>query len=83
MIRTRELYRIAVVNHLSQYDSRFSENLIDIIISVMQTRDNIIIGGSFAKSVCENDLYGCIAYGDAECIENLKIIVVAYHNCFI
>lgn len=56
-------------------------HIIDIISSVMMTRDNVgYPGGGFVQSVVDNDLYMAIVRADIECYHNLKVIVAAMGN---
>jgi hypothetical protein len=76
----RELYREAVIDWLMRNEYNTTEHIIDIIISVLMTRDSVLIGGDFAKAVCNNDLRGVVSKADTEVFENLKKIMSAYHN---
>jgi hypothetical protein len=75
-----ETYRAAVVEWLGRNQYRVTEHIIGIIVSVLTTRDDVMIGGSFAKAVCDNDLFGVARCADKEVFENLKTILSAYHN---
>lgn len=75
-----EIYRTAVVEWLGKNQYRASEHIIDIIISVLFTRDDVQIGGQFAQALCNNDLFGVSRFADTEVFENLKTIILAYHN---
>lgn len=60
-----------------------SEHIINIIVSVMRTRDGIgPMGGSFVQSVVNNDLYGALVRADNECLKHIKLIVLSKNNCF-
>jgi hypothetical protein len=52
----RDSYREAVVHFLNRYKEQASEHIIDVMISVMMTRDGKLMGGSFVKAICNNDL---------------------------
>ena len=53
-----------------------SPHIIDIVSSVMMTRDGVgYPGGGFVQSVVSNDLYGAMCRADSECYANLKVIV--------
>jgi hypothetical protein len=80
MDNQRELYRKAVIDWLSRNDYTISEHIIDVIISVLMTRDKVLIGGSFAQAVCNNDLREAVNRADTEVFDNLKKIMSAYHN---
>jgi hypothetical protein len=76
----REVYRSAVIDWANRNQYVLDEHIIDIIISVLFTRDSVLIGGSFAQSICNNDLFGAFRYADKEVKANLQYIISAYHN---
>lgn len=86
MENQRNLYRNAVIDWLIRNEyTTISEHIIDVIISVLMTRDKVLIGGSFVQAVCNNDLREAVNRADTEVFENLKLIMSAYHNisnCF-
>ena len=85
MDNQREIYRKAVIDWLTRNEYTASEHITDIIISVLMTRDKVLIGGSFAQAVCNNDLREAVNRADTEVFDNLKKIMSAYHNisnCF-
>lgn len=65
------------------YDVQVSDHIIDVMASVMMTRDEYLIGGSFAMSVVRNNLYEALTRADEECQKNIKIIVLCNRNCFL
>lgn len=75
-------------NAASEFVKRYeeenvSEHIINIIVSVMKTRDGIgPIGGSFVQSVVNNDLYGALVRADKECLKHIKLIALSKNNCF-
>lgn len=61
-----------------------SPHIVNIIASVMMTRDKAgIAGGGFVQSIVDNDLHGAIARADAECYQHLKLIVSANQNAYL
>jgi hypothetical protein len=73
-----------VRDFVKRYDVEVSDHIIDIIVSVIRTRDGIHpIGGSFVQAIVKNDLYDAVTRGDNDCIKNLKIIAIAHRNCFV
>ena len=72
-----EKYYQASEKFAQSYQLTPSAHIIDVIASVMMTRDNVQQGGSFVQSVVKNDLYGAISRADSECLANIKIIVLA------
>lgn len=79
----RNRYRTAVVHFLNRYEKQVSEHIIDIMISVMMTRDNVLQGGSFVQSIVGNNLREAVSRADDDCINNLKIITICCHNCYV
>lgn len=58
-----------------------SPHTINIVSSVMMTRDNVgYPGGGFVEAVVSNNLYLAISRADMECYHNLKVIVAAMDN---
>jgi hypothetical protein len=83
MNKTYQEYRDAVVRFLNDYEETVSEHIIEIMISVMMTRDNLIQGGSFVQAVVDNNLRKTVSRADAECIKNLKIIALCANDCYV
>jgi hypothetical protein len=65
------------------YGLEVSDHIVNIIASVMMTRDNVLHGGSFVNYVIQNDLRGAILHADDEVLKNIKIIVLAKENAFV
>jgi len=80
---TRDSYRQAVVHFLNRYNEQVSEHIIDVMISVMMTRDNVLQGGSFVQAIVGNNLREAINRADADCSNHLKIITICAHNCYV
>ena len=60
-----------------------SEHIINIIVSVMRTRDGVgPIGGGFVQSVVNNDLCGAVVRADNVCLKHIKLIALSKNNCF-
>jgi len=60
-----------------------SEHIINIIVSIMRTRDSIgPVGGGFVQCVVNNDLYGALVRADNECLKHIKLIALSKNNCF-
>lgn len=79
----REDYEKVARKFVSGWKKEVSEHIIDVIISVMMTRDNVQQGGSFVQSVVANDLYTALTRADDDCYDNIKIIAMANRNCFV
>lgn len=82
--KQRELYVEAAKQHLHNYGTyTYSEHIVDIIVSVMMTRDDVMKGGSFVEAICNNDLRGAISRADGDCINHLRVIALAHPFAFI
>ena len=79
----REKYEKRAIQFANEWKEEVSDHIIDVIISVMFTRDKVLDGGSFVQSVCNNDLYQAVCRADNDCINHLKLITLAKHNCHI
>ena len=51
------------------------DHVCDIAASVMMTRDNVLIGGSFVRAVIDNNLEQAVNRADSVCIRNLVFFV--------
>jgi hypothetical protein len=76
-------YNKAVLNFLERYEESVSEHIIDVMKSVMMTRDKVQEGGSFVQAVVDNNLYQAISRADKHCINNLRIITACANHCYI
>lgn len=74
-------YYERVKEFAKEYDETPSNHIIDIMASVMMTRDGFLKGGGFVESIVNNDLYGAINKGDRECLQHLKLIVATCRYC--
>ena len=79
-----KLYK-AAIDFVKRYESEnVSEHIINIIVSIMRTRDGIgPVGGSFVQCVVNNDLYGAMVRADGECLKHIKLIALSRNNCFL
>ena len=80
---TRDSYRQAVVHFLNRYNEEVSEHIIDVMISVMMTRDNVLQGGGFVQAVVANNLKESISRADTECGKHLRIISLCCSFCYV
>lgn len=83
MNKTYNAYKDAVVRFLNDYEETASNHIIEIMISVMMTRDNLIQGGSFVQAVVSNDLRKAVTRADKECTAHLKIITLCANDCYV
>jgi hypothetical protein len=80
----REQYRERAIQFAKEWREDVSEHIIDIMVSIMATRDkSSYAGGSFVQSVVNNDLFGAINRADSECSKHLKLLVVCNANCYL
>jgi hypothetical protein len=83
MNKTYNAYKEAVVRFLNDYEETASNHIIEIMISTMMTRDNLIQGGSFVQAVVNNDLRKAVTRADKECTAHLKIITLCANDCYL
>ena len=82
--KKRERYVEAAKKHLHDYGTEnYSDHIVDIIVSVMMDRDDVMQGGGFVQAICNNDLRGAISRADDECINHLRVIALAHPFAFI
>jgi len=79
----RQKYEQRAIEFANEWQEEVSDHIIDVIVSVMFTRDKVQDGGSFVQSVCNNNLYQAICKADNDCIKHLKLITLSYYNCHI
>jgi hypothetical protein len=61
-----------------------SEHIIDVMVSIMCTRDKTSnAGGSFVQAVVNNDLYSALSKADADCRKNIYLLAMCKENCFL
>lgn len=88
-IRSTENYKKRVLEYieLNEY-SDVSTHMVNILVSVMMTRDGgfnagSFVGGSFVSAVVKNDLKNTIRYGSEETHKHLKLIINVCDNCYL
>ena len=82
--KKRERYVEAAKKHLHDYGTEnYSDHIVDIIVSVMMDRDDVMQGGGFVQAICNNDLRGAISRADDDCINHLRVIALAHPFAFI
>jgi hypothetical protein len=79
----RDSYRMAAVHFANRYNEQVSEHIIDVMISVMMTRDNVLQGGGFVQAVVANNLKESISRADTECGKHLRIISLCCSFCYV
>jgi hypothetical protein len=81
--KKREEYRNKSIEFAKMYEETPTEHVLDIMVSVMMTRDKVLMGGSFVQSIVLNQLYEAITRADVECLRYLKLITLTNRLCFI
>lgn len=80
----RDQYRDKAIEFAKIWQEDVSEHILEIMVSIMATRDKTsYAGGSFVKSVVNNDLFGAINRADSECLKHLKLLVLCNMNCYL
>ena len=77
MEATIENYHLKAKEFAASYGETPSDHIINVMASVMMTRDNFLQGGSFVQAVMANDLQVATSRADKECLANIRIIVLA------
>jgi hypothetical protein len=80
---TFEEYQERARQFAKEYNVEVSEHIIDVMRSVMMTRDKVLQGGSFVQAVVDNNLREAISRADGACLANIKIIVQASYNAYL
>ena len=83
MENLEEQYLDLVMEKCITYRWTLSNHVLDIMKSVLMTRDRVWHGGSGVNSIIGNDLKQCINYCDDEIVRHLKELVIARDNFFI
>lgn len=83
MNKTYNAYKDAVINFLNDYEETASNHIIEVMISVMMSRDNLIQGGSFVQAVVDNDLRKAVSRADKECAAHLRVITLCANECYV
>ena len=80
----REQYRERAIEFAKEWREDVSEHIIDIMVSIMVTRDKTsYAGGGFVQSIVDNNLYQAVSRADSECINHLKLLTVCCNNCYV
>jgi len=79
----REKYRERAIKFAKEWnEENISEHIIDIMVSIMATRDKIsYAGGGFVEAVVENNLYLAMSRADMECRRNIFLLTMCRMNC--
>lgn len=80
----RDQYRQRAIQFAQEWDTEVSEHNLDIMVSIMATRDkSSYAGGSFVEAVVANDLYLAVARADSDNLRVIKLLAMCNANCFL
>ncbi len=79
----REKYRERAIQFAKDWDTEVSEHIIDIMVSIMATRDkSSYAGGGFVEAVVANNLFLAMSRADTDCRKNLFLLTMCNANCY-
>jgi hypothetical protein len=80
----REKCRERAIQFAKEWDAEVSNHIIDIMVSIMCTRDkSSYAGGGFVEAVVANNLYLAMNRADTDCRNNIFILTMCKANCFL
>ena len=80
----REQYRERAIQFAKEWREDVSEHIIDIMVSIMATRDkSSYAGGGFVQAVVDNNLYLAMSRADSDCRKNLFLLTMCNANCYL
>jgi hypothetical protein len=80
----REQYRERAIQFAKEWDTEVSEHILDIMVSIMATRDKTsYAGGGFVQAVVANNLYLAMNRADMDCRKNLFLLTMCNMNCYL
>jgi hypothetical protein len=80
----REKYRERAIQFAKEWREDVSEHIIDIMVSIMATRDkSSYAGGGFVQAVVDNNLYLVMSRADVDCRKNLFLLTMCNVNCYL
>jgi len=80
----REKYRERAIQFAKEWREDVSEHIIDIMVSIMVTRDKSSYpGGGFVQAVVDNNLYLAMSRADMDCRKNLFLLTMCKANCYL
>ena len=78
----REKCRERAIQFAKEWNEDVSEHIIDIMVSIMATRDkSSYAGGGFVQAVVANNLYLAMSRADVDCRKNLFLLTMCNMNC--
>jgi len=80
----REKYRERAIQFAKEWKEDVSEHIIDIMVSIMATRDKTSYpGGGFVEAVVANNLFLAMSRADMDCRKNLFLLTMCKANCYL
>jgi hypothetical protein len=81
----REKCKLRAVKFASEWGyNDVSNHILDIMVSIMCTRDkSSYSGGGFVTAICNNDLIGAVSRADSECENYLKLFALTNDSCYV
>ena len=80
----REQYRERAIQFAKDWDTEVSEHIIDIMVSIMATRDkSSYAGGGFVEAVVANNLFLAMSRADMDCRRNIFLLTMCNMNCYL
>jgi hypothetical protein len=80
----REQYRERAIQFAKEWKEDVSEHIIDIMVSIMATRDKTSYpGGGFVEAVVANNLFLAMSRADMDCRKNLFLLTMCKANCYL
>ena len=80
----REQCRERAIKFAKEWQTEVSEHILDIMVSIMCTRDkSSYAGGGFVEAVVNNNLYLAMSRADTECRNNIFILTMCKANCYV
>ena len=78
----REQYRERAIQFVKEWNENVSEHIIDIMVSIMATRDkSSYAGGGFVQAIVDNNLYLALSRADTDCRKNIFTLTMCNANC--
>ena len=78
----REVYVTSAINFAFRYGYKeVTPHIIDVMVSIMMTKDDTMHGGSFVRAVCDNNLDHAVTLADDECINYLRLFSLTSRYC--
>jgi hypothetical protein len=79
----RKNYVKLVEEKAIDYRWELSNHVVDVMVSLLMTRDEVWVGGDFVQSVISNNLGNAVRRADDEIVKYLKHMVIARDNFYL